>query len=100
MRRLMLFHKIPNLLYGLCKLNWDTLDAREKFYTQKFTEKLTDVNEKWYNIFSEVYCLLSEEYSMKKLIEQLKRRKNAIILAHSYAPAEAQEIADHVVDSF
>ena len=100
MRRLMLFHKIPNLLYGLCKLNWDTLDSRAKFYTQKFTEKLTGVNVKWYNIFSEVYCLLSEEYSMKKLIEQLKRRKNAIILAHYYAPAEAQEIADYVGDSF
>ena len=37
---------------------------------------------------------------MKKLIEQLKRRKNAIILAHYYAPAEAQEIADYVGDSF
>lgn len=59
MRRLMLFHKIPNLLYGLCKLNWDTLDSREKFYTQKFTDKLTGVNVKWYNILvKSIVCLV------------------------------------------
>ncbi len=37
---------------------------------------------------------------MKNQIEQLKRVKNAVILAHYYAPAEVQEIADHVGDSF
>ncbi len=37
---------------------------------------------------------------MKKQIEQLKRKKNAVILAHYYAPAEIQEIADYVGDSF
>ncbi len=37
---------------------------------------------------------------MKKQIEQLKRKKNAVILAHYYAPAEVQEIADYVGDSF
>lgn len=37
---------------------------------------------------------------MKNQIEQLKRAKNAVILAHYYAPAEVQEIADHVGDSF
>ncbi len=37
---------------------------------------------------------------MKKQIEQLKREKNAVILAHYYAPAEVQEIADYVGDSF
>ena len=37
---------------------------------------------------------------MKKQIEQLKRAKNAVILAHYYAPAEVQELADHVGDSF
>ena len=37
---------------------------------------------------------------MKKQIEQLKRAKNAVILAHYYAPAEVQEIADCVGDSF
>ena len=59
MRRLMLFHKIPNLLYGLCKLNWDTLDSREKFYTQKFTDKLTGVNVKWYNVLvKSIVCLV------------------------------------------
>ena len=59
MRRLMLFYKIPNLLYGLCKLNWDTLDSREKFYTQKFTDKLTGVNVKWYNILvKSIVCLV------------------------------------------
>lgn len=37
---------------------------------------------------------------MKSQIEQLKRVKNAVILAHYYAPAEVQEIADYVGDSF
>lgn len=37
---------------------------------------------------------------MKNQIGQLKRRKNAVILAHYYAPAEVQEIADYVGDSF
>ncbi len=37
---------------------------------------------------------------MKNQIEQLKRKKNAVILAHYYAPAEIQEIADYVGDSF
>ena len=37
---------------------------------------------------------------MVDLIEQLKRAKNAVILAHYYAPAEVQKIADFVGDSF
>ena len=37
---------------------------------------------------------------MKNQIKQLKKEKNAVILAHYYAPAEVQEIADYVGDSF
>ena len=37
---------------------------------------------------------------MKNQIEQLKRAKNAVILAHYYVPAEVQEVADYVGDSF
>ena len=37
---------------------------------------------------------------MKNQIEQLKKEKNAVILAHYYAPAEVQEIADYIGDSF
>ncbi|MBR6744494.1 MAG: quinolinate synthase NadA [Clostridia bacterium] len=37
---------------------------------------------------------------MKDKIERLKKQKNAVILAHYYAPAEAQEIADYVGDSY
>ncbi len=33
-------------------------------------------------------------------INRLKREKNAVILAHYYAPAEVQQIADYVGDSF
>ncbi len=37
---------------------------------------------------------------MKDKINRLKKEKNAVILAHYYAPSEAQEIADYVGDSF
>ncbi len=37
---------------------------------------------------------------MKNQIEQLKKEKNAVVLAHYYAPAQVQEIADYVGDSF
>ena len=37
---------------------------------------------------------------MKKQIEELKKQKKAAIFAHYYAPAEVQEIADYVGDSF
>ena len=37
---------------------------------------------------------------MKEKIEKLKKEKNAVILTHYYAPAEAQEVADYVGDSF
>ena len=37
---------------------------------------------------------------MKNEIDRIKQEKNAVILAHYYAPAEVQEIADHVGDSY
>lgn len=37
---------------------------------------------------------------LKKEIRNLKEEKNAVILAHYYAPDEVQEIADYVGDSF
>lgn len=37
---------------------------------------------------------------MEKQIEKLKSEKNAVILAHYYAPEEAQRVADYVGDSF
>ena len=37
---------------------------------------------------------------VKEQIQKLKEEKNAVILAHYYAPDEVQEIADYVGDSF
>ena len=37
---------------------------------------------------------------MEDQIKQLKKAKNAVILAHYYAPAEVQQVADYVGDSF
>lgn len=37
---------------------------------------------------------------MKNQIEQLKRAKNAVILAHYYTPGDVQDVADYVGDSF
>ncbi len=37
---------------------------------------------------------------IERQIKQLKKEKNAVILAHYYAPAEVQDLADHVGDSF
>ncbi len=37
---------------------------------------------------------------MENRIKELKKKKNAVILAHYYAPDEAQKIADYVGDSF
>ena len=37
---------------------------------------------------------------MEKQIEKIKAEKNAVILAHYYAPGEAQRVADYVGDSF
>ncbi len=44
--------------------------------------------------------LSKRKAEMKKRIEQLKKQKNAVILAHYYAPFDVQEIADYVGDSF
>lgn len=37
---------------------------------------------------------------MKDRIEKLKKEKNAVIMAHYYAPDEVQQLADYVGDSF
>lgn len=37
---------------------------------------------------------------MKEQIKQLKAEKNAVILAHYYSPAQVQEVADFIGDSF
>ena len=37
---------------------------------------------------------------MKDRIKSLCRQRNAVILAHTYQPAEIQDIADYVGDSY
>lgn len=41
-----------------------------------------------------------EVMEITEQIKQLKQEKNAVILAHYYVPAEVQEIADYIGDSF
>ncbi len=50
-----------------------------------------------YTIWVEI---IGKARDMKHKILQLKQEKNAVILAHYYAPREVQEIADYVGDSF
>lgn len=38
--------------------------------------------------------------SLKEEIEQLKKEKNAVILAHYYVPDDVQEVADYIGDLF
>ena len=37
---------------------------------------------------------------MKEKIEQLKKEKNAVILAHYYVDEDVQEVADYIGDSY
>ncbi len=76
----------------------------------KFTENFTDVltyvklydkisalNCRYFFIYREVQVMKND---ITKQIQKLKKEKNAVILAHYYAPDEVQRIADHVGDSF
>ncbi|HHF51157.1 MAG TPA: quinolinate synthase NadA, partial [Candidatus Aminicenantes bacterium] len=40
-----------------------------------------------------------EASELKEKIEQLKRERNAVILAHNYQAGEVQDIADYLGDS-
>lgn len=54
-------------------------------------------------ILTQSKCLHNEvdyENSNSQRNTAIERRENAVILAHYYAPAEVQEIADFVGDSF
>jgi quinolinate synthase len=62
---------------------------------------LTD--DKIYDIISKLIAKSKRSEMKSQVREQilkLKKEKNAVILAHYYTPAEAQEIADYVGDSF
>ncbi len=43
---------------------------------------------------------MSDTQAIKQKILELKKEKNALILAHYYQPLEVQDVADHVCDSF
>ncbi len=72
------------------------------FCAKNFTVYLTDV--KINGIIWAALTLFHREVIMRNRLKdrilQLKKEKNAVILAHYYAPSEAQEMADFVGDSF
>ena len=84
---------------ALCKFTKKVKVVSVIIYYKRFTDKLTDVNT---SVKIDTTNLLTQrgKLQMKNQIEQLKKDKNAVILAHYYAPAEVQEIADYVGDSF
>lgn len=47
-----------------------------------------------------ISAVSSKDMTKQKEIKQLKLEKDAVLLAHYYVPAEVQEIADYVGDSF
>lgn len=81
----------------------DIMCAKYKYFYICFTDNLTDVN---LSVIittqtqkNEVEVSLMESGLESKII-QLKKQKNAVILAHYYAPMEVQKVADFVGDSF
>lgn len=68
---------------------------------KNFTANLTP--DKFRGIIAPLYFYATRfkmKEQMKGQILKLKNDKNAVILAHYYAPAEVQEVADYVGDSF
>lgn len=69
------------------------------FTAENFTDNLTDAR-----TGAILYRYKTSDHNrkavMKDKIRQLKKEKNAVILAHYYTPDEVQEIADYIGDSF
>lgn len=65
-----------------------------------FTPNIDKWKHKVYNVGVKKSFNRQGKIEMKEQVLQLKKEKNAVILAHYYAPAEAQEVADYVGDSF
>ncbi|WP_083307262.1 quinolinate synthase NadA [Olsenella sp. HMSC062G07] len=72
--------------YELSELERQSLDAALRRYRERGASPATRGD--------------ADFEELRRRVEKLKRRRNAVVLAHYYVPAEVQALADHVGDSF